>query len=684
MKETRKPLSTVFYYNLVFVAVVLVFSVYALLFTDVFNREYAKTLRYFSDNWRDSSGLIYNLDKDEIKDYVGKVTLANRLPDDLSDSDSLCFLSKNTNVKVYMNAEVIYSYEAKENLTGIGYGTVFHSVPLTGSDKGKSVILELSRVNIKAPTGESFMVYVGPTQDYIHMLVMQNSPALFLTLLIIFFGLVIIIIWIGITNKEDVPMDILNLGLGTWLMGLWLLSGMPVAQATSGVTIVWRFFHRMFVFLLPYPFVRFINSSTRQKRRVYEYIAFYVTMSGWGAIIGLRFLADIDMIRSFLPFELAIAAITFLLIVIILLDDRRYCKRNAMPSRNQGIYIAVIEAFVCCVIEIIVYRYDLWEHHEGTFVRIGMVLFMSCVSVQLINWWMQDQAGIDKERFNSYALSLIEKKGGPTENIKTLLEYMTKELGGSRGYIFEKTENERFGITYEWFGEGLDPMPREKLELSGENFEEEFLKKMNLFKEGNTCRCIKSEGKIIGILGINSIEENRVRNVDEIMDSIVYFFAGFIVRRKEQELLFYYNYHDPVSGARNRSAMREFAEHQMNYAQPFGYVVCEVAGLREINDNLRNENTEQILRNTAECLMDAFGDNNVFAVSGEEFVCFGFENDEYYFINDVKRAKKLLKEKNCKTFIGASYCANGTTDIMNVVRYTRGLMEKDREEQKGQ
>ena len=164
---------------------------------------------------------------------------------------------------------------------------------------------------------------------------------------------------------------------------------------------------------------------------------------------------------------------------------------------------------------------------------------------------------------------------------------------------------------------------------------------------------------------------------------MTYFFAKFIGQRKDYEKLIYYSDHDPVSGAMNRSAMREFAEHRMDYSQSFGYVICEVAGLREINDNIRPENTEAILRNTARCLMDAFGDENVYAVSGEEFVCFGFENDEYYFMNDLERAKRALSEKECRTFIGACYCTNGTSDIMTVIRYARQLLVKDRESKVG-
>jgi GGDEF domain-containing protein len=226
-------------------------------------------------------------------------------------------------------------------------------------------------------------------------------------------------------------------------------------------------------------------------------------------------------------------------------------------------------------------------------------------------------------------------------------------------------------------------MPKESLVLNYENSEEQFIEKISDHKGNNEYKCIKLGDTVLGFLGVKDIEMERVKSVDEVMDIMAYFFGQFIGQRKEQERMLYYSYHDPVSGAMNRSAMREFAENQMDYSQPFGYVICEVAGLREINDNIRHENTEAILRNTARCLMDAFGDENVYAVSGEEFVCFGFENDEYYFLNDLERAKKYLGEKECRTFIGACYCANGTTDIMNVIRYTKQLLVKDRESKVG-
>ncbi len=684
MKDNRKTPGTVFYYNIVFAVLVLSAFFYALFFTDVFNRDYNDHLVSFSDNWRDSAGHTYNIDSLKVRDFNGIATLANTLPSDLSDGDCLCFLSRNTNIKVILDAEVIYTYNAKENLTGMGYGTVCHTVGLSKRHSGKSIIIELSRITLRATTGEVFSVFVGPSIDYIHMLVKENAIALILTLLIIFFGFVIILIWAGISDKKGIPLDILDLGLGAGLFGLWLLSAMPVAQAITGNIFSWRVINRLFVMMLPYPFVRFFNSNTKQKRRIYEYLAFLATFGIVAAIIGLRYYAEVDMVDSYVPFEILATATVFILISVLLADDAIYCKNNDIPIQNNGVYVALVEMFLCCVFELVVYFFGLWQHHFGYFIRIGMVLFITTVMAQFVNWWMRDQAAVDRDRFINRSIQVALATNNPAESIRILLEYIAKELGAKRAFIFEDMGKEKFKATYEWFAEGLDPMPKEGITLKYEDCENQFYQKMDTIGQNDAFGTIKTGDQIIGFLGVTDVHEDHVKSLDEIMSIMAYFFAQFINQRKEQERILYYSYHDPTSGARNRSALREFTESRMDYSQPFGYVVCEVAGLREISENLRHENTEQILGTVARCLMDAFGDDNVFSVSGEEFVCFGFENDEAYFNNDVERAKKLLRERGCRYFIGAAYCANGTSDIMNVIRYTREQLAKDIQSQRKQ
>ena len=86
-----------------------------------------------------------------------------------------------------------------------------------------------------------------------------------------------------------------------------------------------------------------------------------------------------------------------------------------------------------------------------------------------------------------------------------------------------------------------------------------------------------------------------------------------------------------------------------------------------------------MVTNTAQSMIEAFGEENVFRISGESFVAFGFESDETYFENDVQRAKRLLGEKECDTTVAAVFCSNGATDINVVIKYTLELLEKEKE-----
>ncbi len=81
--------------------------------------------------------------------------------------------------------------------------------------------------------------------------------------------------------------------------------------------------------------------------------------------------------------------------------------------------------------------------------------------------------------------------------------------------------------------------------------------------------------------------------------------------------------------------------------------------------------------------MEAFGEDNVYRLSGEEFIAFGFEIDEIYFTNDIERIKRLFKDRDFNVIVGAVYCSNGTSDLKNVTKYAHDLLEKDKGETSG-
>ena len=146
----------------------------------------------------------------------------------------------------------------------------------------------------------------------------------------------------------------------------------------------------------------------------------------------------------------------------------------------------------------------------------------------------------------------------------------------------------------------------------------------------------------------------------------------------EQEKVLFYSYHDAVSGAKNRNALKEYTEEKLDISQAFGYVICEIVKLKEINEVYGHDAGDAIVEGTAAIMMETFGEDNVYRLSGEEFIAFGFEIDETYFNNDIERMKRLFNDKEYNIFVGAAYCSNGTTDLKNVTRYAHNLLEKEK------
>ena len=78
-----------------------------------------------------------------------------------------------------------------------------------------------------------------------------------------------------------------------------------------------------------------------------------------------------------------------------------------------------------------------------------------------------------------------------------------------------------------------------------------------------------------------------------------------------------------------------------------------------------------VLVDTAKCLSEVFGNENVYRLGGGEFAAFGFETDESFFDSDVARAGKLISDRKINVAIGGVYCTYGTMNMNGVVKRAR-------------
>lgn len=702
--EEKKNISRGLVYGIAFTVIVLAIAVYALLFTDVFSRNYRRQLIDFTDNWRNARGEKYSLDAVDTGTFGGSVHFFKGLPGSITDRDSICFTSRNANISLVVDGEEIYRYSTEENITGMGYGENVHIVGLSKALAGKTMEFAIISVSRQEMAGAVGKVYIGTASDYFHYNVEKQIVQFILNILIIFFGIIIILVWAGVSDKSSLPIDIVSLGIGAAITGVWLLSGSSNMQLLTGRVILWRVLNRLTIFLVPYPFVRFFNSITRRHRKIYDIIAFYISIGLEAVMIAMWLVAGIDTATTYTTMEVILITSAFVMIGIIIADNYSFCKKNSLPIEHKWIYLGLGVFMLFFLAELVVYKTELKKIFSfGTFARIGMLLFIMIVLFQFLKWWMKDQAAANRDRFINRSLQFAVGSKSPDESIRLLLEYLGRELGAKRAYIFEDNGEGKFVNTGEWQIDEEEQRSREMSEMPYRGCIDRILisipakdncivvedkeqiktvspilydRMKKIGANSMVAGPLELNGKLIGLLGINDVSAEHIKETTEIMGVVSFFFIQFINQRKEQERMLFYSFHDPLSGAKNRSSLKEFTEEKFDMSQAFGYVLCEVEGLKDINETLGHDAGDELVANTARSLMDAFGDDNVYRLSGEEFAAFGFESDETYFDNDVERAKRLLFERGCHVSIGAVFCSNGATSLHNVQRYARMLIEK--------
>lgn len=710
MQENKKSLSTIRKLNIVFVAIAVVLFAGTLLFSDAFSLEYLPEMTDFDSGWCDEEGNLYKLSEIKNSDYKnGVITLSKKLPIYLFDGECICFESKNVNIKVSLDKRRVYEFLAEENITGIGYGVAFHKVGISREDAGKTFIIECQQLTEKNSSAHIYRVYLGQPAEYIRWFIHDRALLLIASVLIVFFGLLLFVLWLGIPDKSRQPFDVFSLAVATFIIGLWCLINTNAIQLLSGHYYFWRTLGTLIVPMIGYPFVVFYTSLTKFKKNIYSILAFAVSVGTEASMIVLRFVADMDMMNTVGFFALVVLGSDIVLMMIAYIENRIHCRALGIKTDFFALNIGLSIFAVLTLIDILLWEFAKnYRDTYGIFMRFGMVVLTIIMILKFVSWWTMDQVAMDRDRFINRSLQFAAASKNPVESIKLLLEYLGKELDAKRTYIFELDDKNRIRETYEWYKDGVTPLAQE---IKAAASEKEFAKMRELgisedvicvvvnnpdeiketsqftyqvMKRNNIGNAVfsplRTGDEIVGFVGLTDISAERIPSVNEIMKVLPHFFTQFINQRKEQDRIIYYSYHDYLSKAKNRTALKKFTKEKFDKSQAFGYVLCEIEGLKDINAKLGHDIGDEIVKITAKNLMDVFGDENVYRLSGEIFAAFGFENDETYFENDVQMARRLLLDEGSPGTIVGVYCSNGTMNFDVVISHAYELLEKEKQD----
>ncbi len=679
----------------------------------------------FSEGWTMQSGETVNIDEVLSGDFGGKVVVEKRLPDRISANDSLCFESQNSSIKVsiisldsvedgsdasgsgtvsVIEEKEIYSFRSRPNLTGIGYGYAFHEAGLSSSDAGKTIRIEYEGMLEKHKRARVLNVKICPASEYLHLCVERVMVSCIFSLITIFLGIVLVIIYFAASDKELLPFDILSLGISTMLIGVWLLIDTNVMQLLTGNVYIWRALGRVLPFMYAYPFIIFLNSLMKNRRGIFELAGFWLSVSFTFGIILCRYLFNFDMIFSFPRFLIGYLVLFTALVSAMIYENASYCAENRIKYDFRFLYTGMAVFMACVFIDLAIFFIRFHEvEAQRIFTYFGMIIFVVDMLVEFFRWWMRDQEAVERDRFINRALQYAVSSNSPEVSIKSIIKFLGTELNAERFLIFEDQKNGKYKGTYEWTKDGLETASIELMYLPFEGLVDkmysEFIENgnklvienagshkssnpelYNLMKtyhiENMVFGPLEVRGNIFGACGLIGASEESLEEIAEIISLISYFLAQLILQREEQDRRYFYTYNDVLSGTRNQMAYRRFIENELDTSSAFGYFRCNLLGLDVINITEGFDVGDQIVIVAAKCMMEVFGEANVFRVDGTQFVAFGFETEELFFDSDVERVKKELDENGIKALTASVYCLNGTTDISIISKRADDLIQR--------
>ncbi len=681
---------------------------YLIVFTDLRSLE-RKSESYldFSAGWLADGKTLVNIDEISAGDFGGRVVLEKKLPDTLESNVALCFLSNNAQIAVRIGTREVYAFLSRENLTGAGYGTAYHTVSLSPEDAGKVVTVELSSVFADHIGGRVGSPKICRGETYRHMFFRSHYVELMLSLLLAFSGLVILPVHALLAlRRTAIAYKLPQLGLALILIGLWCTADTGAPQVMMGHLYAWRIVDYVALHLAVYPMVAFVNSLTRAKRRVFPLLALALSCGPIMLMLLFRFAFGLEMSRlsSILYCSYCLMIV---LVLAVVLDNFLYCRRHGVSAGFRYFYAGSLCFVFSATLDLGLYhsltsRQAIREH--GVFLRVGLVLFVLSMLAQVFHWWFAERTTIHRDRFINRALQYAVSSADPEEGIRSMLAYLGAELHVERAYIFENRGDGTFALSYDWVREGVAPRAERDNTLPFEGLldvlyhvfhrDHRFVvessaryRELNpalyrILRDNRIERLaagpLESGDDLLGFFGVDNPPDEIVDELAETIRLLSYFFSQLVLKRDEKKRLLRYSYYDSMTLCRNRRALEEFESRRLDTARPYGFLVCDVNGLKHINDTLGHEAGDAMILDAASCLTEVFGEEHVYRTGGDEFAAYSLGGSAEAFAADTARLRTLVEAKGRSVALGAVFRADGDGDLARVKREADELMYADK------
>ena len=679
------------------VCLILYFIAFALLcyrilfFTDMMgfiNAGKEASKRGYSEGWTLDTGESVNLTDISAGDQGGSYSASRVLPDEMLETDSIYLSTSNLNFDVYVDDVLIYSYETRENLTGTGDGVSYHMIGLGVKDEGATVRIEAATAFASGSGGRINAIQFGAEEQFRYYLMSSDFVAMSLSLLMVIFGVAVIVFFFMALRGSPTMRSLWALGLSAILLGLWSMCDIGMPQLLTGCIYACREIVYCIPHLAAFPMIYFVYHVTRTKRKIYLYLSFLIAAVCFGWLLFSRYAFGTDLHTMTVTIYFSYIS-ELLILVILMVDNEIHCLKMKIPSGLKYFYFGAAIFVGTSLADII--RYTTGRKTSigrGSWFRFGLVIFFVSMAFQIYAWWTSEKTSLERDRFINRLLQYVTDTEDPDLRLNKVLEYLCLELDADRAYIFEDKRDGTFDNTYEYCAEGVTPeignlkgIPfngvidvwYREYESSGhvmiydlEKYRAVSENMYNVLKPQGIRTLVTGplilEGEYIGFFGVDNPPPEMMKEVSEIIRLLMYFLSEMISQRDGHKQLVNYSYHDALTGVGNRRAIREFEKEKLDTSRPYGLVVCDINGLKAVNDRGGHAAGDNLIKTVASCLAAVFGYENVYRMGGDEFAVYVYEDSRAGFETRVEKARSMMKEKGTQVAIGCSFADGGDPD----------------------
>lgn len=298
------------------------------------------------------------------------------LPPDFPDQSALRIRASMQDLRILLDGQEVFSAaKPSSNLLTAPDASVWHLVDLPAGSAGKLLTLEL-RSPAPAFSGTINPVYAGSGVLLLTDILKTRGPVLLTSLLLVFFGALMVVISFFLKNMPD--RRVLYLGMVSILVGLWIFTESRMTQLFTGNRFLVGGLAYSLLPLIPIPFILFMTSGVLVRR--------YRSLNALAVAFPASFFLNIFLqVTSLVPlmisirFTLLLMVLTVILLIVFLVREARQDENK--QAGKMLFYLGVLALFL--FVEIAGFFFEQYDS-TSLFARTGLIIFLALVSRETI------------------------------------------------------------------------------------------------------------------------------------------------------------------------------------------------------------------------------------------------------------------------------------------------------------